>query len=154
MGKGLKAYERAQVAVREWKHMQLGWVDTNRPPIKPGSRVCIAAKLLCLWQRNPLEIIYVSEGKTKATNRSKQDSRMLQTQQQGENPIAGTYQVVKQMCKNNNVEPLLCAGRRFAFGQTTLKGHALAGEERFAVCWNKADDSVWWDLRPGSSNCT
>ena len=39
----------------------------------------------------------------------------------------------------------------FAYG--TLAGHAEIGEERFAVEWNRADDSVWYDLyafsRPG-----
>ena len=36
------------------------------------------------------------------------------------------------------------AGLRFDFGQTTLEGHSLAGEERFSVQWCKEDDSVWW----------
>ena len=36
------------------------------------------------------------------------------------------------------------AGLRFEFGQTTLEGHSLAGEERFSVQWCKEDDSVWW----------
>ena len=44
--------------------MSLPWVDTNKPAIKVGSRVCIAAKMLGLWQRNPLEIVYVSGGKS------------------------------------------------------------------------------------------
>ena len=39
----------------------------------------------------------------------------------------------------------------FAYG--TLAGHAEIGEERFVVEWNRADDSVWYDLyafsRPG-----
>ena len=30
------------------------------------------------------------------------------------------------------------------FGLTTLHGHLLAGEERFAVYWNREDDSVWY----------
>ena len=34
------------------------------------------------------------------------------------------------------------AGRSFKFGQTTLEGHALAGEESFAIKW-KPDNSVW-----------
>jgi uncharacterized protein (UPF0548 family) len=32
----------------------------------------------------------------------------------------------------------------FAYG--TLTGHAEIGEERFAVEWNRGDDSVWYDL--------
>lgn len=33
--------------------------------------------------------------------------------------------------------------RAFSFGATTLKGHLLAGEEKFKVVW-KQDDSVWY----------
>ena len=35
------------------------------------------------------------------------------------------------------------AGRCFKFGQTTLEGHALAGEESFAINW-RPDNSVWY----------
>lgn len=34
----------------------------------------------------------------------------------------------------------------FGFCYGTLPGHVLAGEERFAVRWDHADDSVWYDL--------
>lgn len=32
-------------------------------------------------------------------------------------------------------------GRRYAFAHTTLAGHQISGEERFAVAWNQDDDS-------------
>ena len=32
VGKGRQAYSRAKEYVRQWKHMDLGWVDTNKPP--------------------------------------------------------------------------------------------------------------------------
>lgn len=32
-------------------------------------------------------------------------------------------------------------GRRYAFAHTTLAGHQISGEERFAVAWNHDDDS-------------
>jgi len=35
---------------------------------------------------------------------------------------------------------------RFGFAYGTLPGHAEAGEERFTVEWNRADDSVAYDL--------
>ena len=38
--------------------------------------------------------------------------------------------------------PLL-AGHRLAFAHTTLRGHQISGEERFAVEWHPRDDSVW-----------
>jgi hypothetical protein len=37
--------------------------------MKLGSRVCIAAKMLCFWQRNPLEIVYVNEGTSHTFNK-------------------------------------------------------------------------------------
>ena len=27
-----------------------------------------------------------------------------------------------------------------------MQGHTLAGEERFALEWDKSDDSVWYDV--------
>ena len=34
VGQGKQAYENAKDFVKEWRHMDLGWVDTNRPPIE------------------------------------------------------------------------------------------------------------------------
>ena len=36
---------------------------------------------------------------------------------------------------------------RFGFAYGTLPDHAEIGEERFLVEWNRADDSVWYDVR-------
>ena len=35
---------------------------------------------------------------------------------------------------------------RFGFAYGTLPGHAESGEERFLVEWDRADDSVWYDV--------
>lgn len=35
---------------------------------------------------------------------------------------------------------------RFGFGYGTLPDHAGAGEERFLVEWDRADDGVWYDI--------
>lgn len=35
---------------------------------------------------------------------------------------------------------------RFGFAYGTLPDHAESGEERFAVEWDRADDSVWYDI--------
>jgi len=40
---------------------------------------------------------------------------------------------------------------QFGFAYGTLPAHAERGEERFLVQWNKADDSVWYDLLAFSS---
>jgi uncharacterized protein (UPF0548 family) len=36
--------------------------------------------------------------------------------------------------------------QQFGFGYGTLPAHAERGEERFSIQWNRADDSVWYDL--------
>lgn len=36
--------------------------------------------------------------------------------------------------------------RRYGFAYGTLPEHAESGEERFSVEWNRADDSVWYDV--------
>ena len=35
---------------------------------------------------------------------------------------------------------------RFGFAYGTLPDHAERGEERFLIEWNRADDSVWYDI--------
>jgi uncharacterized protein (UPF0548 family) len=42
----------------------------------------------------------------------------------------------------NEVGPITKIG--FAYG--TLPDHAATGEERFLIEWNRADDSVWYDI--------
>ncbi|DBA75416.1 hypothetical protein WJX77_008156 [Trebouxia sp. C0004] len=37
-------------------------------------------------------------------------------------------------------------GQHLKYAHSTLQGHALAGEERFAIEWHKEDDSVWYDI--------
>ncbi len=36
--------------------------------------------------------------------------------------------------------------RRFGFAYGTLPDHIERGEERFLIEWNRADDSVWYDI--------
>ena len=36
--------------------------------------------------------------------------------------------------------------RRFGFAYGTLPDHAETGEERFTIEWNRADDTVWYDI--------
>ena len=38
------------------------------------------------------------------------------------------------------------ATTRFGFAYGTLPGHAESGEERFVIEWDRADDSVWYDV--------
>jgi uncharacterized protein (UPF0548 family) len=38
------------------------------------------------------------------------------------------------------------AVKRFGFAYGTLAEHAESGEERFTVEWNRADNTVWYDI--------
>jgi len=42
----------------------------------------------------------------------------------------------------DEVEPI----QRFGFAYGTLPDHAASGEERFLIEWNRADNSVWYDI--------
>ena len=35
---------------------------------------------------------------------------------------------------------------KFGFAYGTLPGHVESGEERFLIEWNRADNSVWYDI--------
>ncbi|KAK9820593.1 hypothetical protein WJX72_012042 [[Myrmecia] bisecta] len=115
VGKGRKAYQRAQSALRRWQHMQLGWVETTSAPVATGELVCVAHRAIFAWLRNPLKVVYATEGKVSLRS-----------------PAAASQQLGR--------------GQRFKFGQTTLDGHVIAGEERFTLEWHHDDDSVWYDI--------
>eukprot|EP00884_Botryococcus_braunii_P003482 jgi/Botrbrau1/13134/Bobra.0187s0089.1 len=121
VGKGRKTFKAASEALRKWEHLQLGWVISNHPPVGIGSGLCIAARLLFLWLRNPLSVVY--QGKT---------NRGL------------VPRFVGSHCRS--LPAARCPGHRLWLGATCLKGHVLAGEERWAVQWQKNDDSVWYEI--------
>ncbi|KAK9798179.1 hypothetical protein WJX73_009325 [Symbiochloris irregularis] len=120
VGKGHAAYESVRRAMHAWQHTELGWVTSNCPPIQQSSRVCLAARCICLWIRNPLSIVYVNDGPVPSTRRGRGILPWRRRQQS--------------------------SGQQFMYGSCTLRGHLLAGEERFAVRWNKHDDSVWYQV--------
>lgn len=41
-----------------------GWVQTNRPAIAAGEKVCISARSIFLWNRLPLEVVYSRSERT------------------------------------------------------------------------------------------
>ncbi|GAB4817695.1 hypothetical protein N2152v2_004741 [Parachlorella kessleri] len=45
-------------------------------------------------------------------------------------------------------------GHRLAFAHTTLAGHQISGEERFAVEWHPHDDTVWYEIYTVSKAAT
>ena len=104
MGKGRRAYSKAQALLKGWRHFDLPWARVNAPPVAAGQGVVVTARTLGCWTLNPLRIQYVEGGRSRVPGRP---------------------------------------GERFQFGHATLEGHQLAGEERFAVSWDRRDDSVW-----------
>lgn len=121
VGKGRQAYSRAKEYVRQWKHMDLGWVDTNKPPTQVGDVVVVMGKVLgLLWMRNPMTITFQEEQQATIPGRS----------------VTAGRQVPKSSKK----------GMRYDIGNTTVEGHSLAGAERFSVQWCKEDDSVWYEI--------
>mmetsp|Transcript_16899 Transcript_16899/g.47171 ORF Transcript_16899/g.47171 Transcript_16899/m.47171 type:complete len:238 (-) Transcript_16899:59-772(-) len=131
IGQGRKAYEDGKQALKSWSHFQLGWtlVDPSTP-VKQGSKVCVVAQSLLLWTRNPLEIVYVREGRWQLPRGHAKQQLPGDRKQQatGDSDRATT------------------AASVFTFAHGCLGGHLLAGEERFALEWHKDDDSVWYEV--------
>mmetsp|Transcript_4551 Transcript_4551/g.8484 ORF Transcript_4551/g.8484 Transcript_4551/m.8484 type:complete len:217 (+) Transcript_4551:157-807(+) len=118
LGYGGEVYEKAKKVLNRWGHFQLGWAEVDpTTPVETGTGVCVQAKVLFLWTRNPLSITYVDEKK-----KSKKQSEAV-------------FSPEGAACKS-----------RYTYAHGCLHGHMLAGEERFAVEWLEADNSVWYDV--------
>ncbi|KAL3690664.1 hypothetical protein R1sor_004315 [Riccia sorocarpa] len=124
VGAGTHAFERAKDKLQNWRHLQLGWASVDpTTPIKVGGKFGIVVHELVAWLVNPLQIAYLSDGKEDHTTS------------------------LSMIEPRNEMKPVKSrASQAFAFGGGTLRGHLLAGEERFAVEWNEEDDSVWYEI--------
>ena len=61
------AFQRAQQALRDWRHFDLGWVGLfpRRAPIEPGTVVVVLVHHLGLWSLNGCRIVYsVGDGES------------------------------------------------------------------------------------------
>src|SRR5579863_9844582 len=63
LGRGADTFERAKLAVRQWKMfdmpwIQLCWADT---PIEPGTTVGVLVSHLGFWSLNAARIVYLIE---------------------------------------------------------------------------------------------
>jgi uncharacterized protein (UPF0548 family) len=60
MGHGQKAFDRARIALTEWKHFDLGWVELfpHRASIEPGSVVAVLVHHLGFWSLNGCRVVY------------------------------------------------------------------------------------------------
>jgi uncharacterized protein (UPF0548 family) len=102
LGNGIDTFERAKLAVRQWKMFAMPWIEFYWPdiPIETGACVAVLVRHFALWSLNACRIVYLVE------------------------------------------EPL----EKFGFAYGTLPDHAERGEERFIVEYNRAEQSVWYDL--------
>ena len=60
LGAGQETFARAQSALRNWKHFDLGWVTVAPPrqPLEVGTTVAVQAKFFGLWWVNAARIVY------------------------------------------------------------------------------------------------
>jgi uncharacterized protein (UPF0548 family) len=63
LGSGHHSFTAAQIAIREWKMFDIGWVNLfwSDTPIEPGSTVAVVVKHLGLWSMNACRIVYLVE---------------------------------------------------------------------------------------------
>jgi uncharacterized protein (UPF0548 family) len=60
VGSGAAAFSRATVALGEWTHFDLGWVEVfpRRAPITEGTVVAVAIRHLGFWSLNGCRVLY------------------------------------------------------------------------------------------------
>ena len=60
IGRGKPAFEQAKLALCEWRHFQLGWVESfpKNAPIEPGTTVAVLIHHLGFWSLNGCRVVY------------------------------------------------------------------------------------------------
>src|SRR5438552_5039409 len=60
IGRGEPAFERAKVALSEWRHFDFGWVDLfpRGAAIEPGSVVAVLVHHMGFWSLNGCRVVY------------------------------------------------------------------------------------------------
>ena len=61
LGQGYEVHSNAKMALRNWQHFRLGWVDAwpADTPIQKGQVVAVLARCTCTWWLNACRIVYV-----------------------------------------------------------------------------------------------
>src|SRR6185503_8319139 len=64
IGHGEEAFARAKVALTEWKHFELGWVEVFPPlaAVAPGTVVAVLVRHLGFWSMNGCRVVYSVAG--------------------------------------------------------------------------------------------
>jgi len=60
VGRGADAFARARLALSEWRHFELGWVELfpRAAPIEPGTVVAVLVHHLGFWSLNGCRVVY------------------------------------------------------------------------------------------------
>jgi len=60
IGRGQETFERAKIALAQWRHYEMGWVDLfpHRASIEPGSVVAVLVRHLGFWSLNGCRVVY------------------------------------------------------------------------------------------------
>ena len=60
IGRGKTAFERARLALREWRHFELGWVEIfpKNASIEPGTTVAVLIHHFWFWSLNGCRVLY------------------------------------------------------------------------------------------------
>mmetsp|Transcript_7689 Transcript_7689/g.14301 ORF Transcript_7689/g.14301 Transcript_7689/m.14301 type:complete len:223 (-) Transcript_7689:1353-2021(-) len=118
VGEGWGTYRKAKSKLKDWRQVQLGWTSVlPDTPVKKGAEVCLCARVLGVWIMNPLKTVYVQTKRTRM-------------------PIVNLVPML----------PLAYNSAQFSHAEGTMKGHLLAGEERFSVSIDKKDKSVHYQV--------
>jgi len=60
IGRGMPAFERAKLALREWRHFELGWVESfpKNASIEPATTVAVLIHHFGFWSLNGCRVVY------------------------------------------------------------------------------------------------
>ena len=60
VGKGRQVFERARIALTEWRHFELGWVELfpQGAAVEPGTVVVVLVHHLGFWSINGCRVVY------------------------------------------------------------------------------------------------
>jgi len=64
VGRGEAAFERAKVALTEWRHFELGWIEVfpALAAVAPGTVVAVLVRHLGFWSMNGCRVVYTIAG--------------------------------------------------------------------------------------------
>jgi len=70
IGRGKSAFERAKLALREWRHFELGWVEIfpQNASIEPATTVAVLVYHFGFWSLNGCRVVYELPDRPDNTN--------------------------------------------------------------------------------------